>query len=299
MTSCVACVPGKYKQVLGTSACIGCPANTEAVAAGTTVCSSVAGFSGLGYALDDVARSCGVGLNETCATLANGATSNAGGAVDGALDANTNTFVSVAFNPNLARSCGITGTAACVASNAPFFQGAASLGNDGDINTATRTQYGIAPFWSVDFGRSTPVFAVNMPLVVLLAEQFGARARRDGAAAAAAVAAAAVTQAPAPPPAVSLLDRVLLGECGAGGCGLSPPQAAAAALLSQRTKMELPQLTIVRSPAMQANSRLSCTAARALRGGRALSTSPSATSTSCPTSSPSAMPKASSRSAAQ
>jgi hypothetical protein len=107
-------------------------------------------------------------LNETCKTLSNGATSNVGGAVDGALDGNANTFVSVAFNPNLARSCEITGTQACVASNAPLFQGAPSLGNDGDTNTATRSQYGTAnlpfvtPFWSVDFGRSTPVFAVKI-----------------------------------------------------------------------------------------------------------------------------------------
>ncbi len=166
MASCTACVPGKYKAVAGTSACITCPSNTEALGAASTICLSVGGFSGLGYVLEDVARSCGSALNATCKTLSNGATTNAGGAVDGALDGSASTFVSVAFNPNLARSCGVSGTEACVASNAPFFQGAASLGNDGDINTATRTQYGIAPFWSVDFGRSLPVFAVKILMMI-------------------------------------------------------------------------------------------------------------------------------------
>ena len=165
---CLACVPGKYKRVLGTSACITCPANTEAPGAATIVCSSVAGFSGIGYALEDVARSCGSTLTETCKTLSNGATTNAVGAVDGALDANTNTFVSVAFNPNLARSCGITGAAACLASNGPVGQGAANLAVDGDINTASATEYGRAfspyftPYWSVDFGRIRSVFAVKI-----------------------------------------------------------------------------------------------------------------------------------------
>ncbi len=177
--SCVACPAGKYKRVLGTSACIACPANTEAVAAGTTVCSSLAGFSGLGYALDDVARSCGVGLNETCKTLANGATSNAVG-VDGALDANVNTFVSVAFNPNVARSCGSTGTQACVASISPVFSGASVLNgaaNDGDTNTqagsdyeTARTPY-IRPYWGVDFGQTKSVVAVKI-LTTSLAWQY-------------------------------------------------------------------------------------------------------------------------------
>ena len=163
--SCVACPAGKFKGVLGTSACVDCPVNTETVGPAAKFCTSVAGFSGLGYALADVARSCGLALNQTCKTLSNGATSNVVG-VDGALDANANTFVSVAFNPNLARACGVSGTDACVASNAPVFQGAASLGNDGDINTATRTQYGIQPFWSVDFGSSRSVFAVKILMMI-------------------------------------------------------------------------------------------------------------------------------------
>jgi hypothetical protein len=178
--SCVACPAGKYKRVLGTSACIACPANTEAVAAGTTVCSSLAGFSGLGYALTDVARSCGVGLNETCKTLANGATTNAVGVADGALDANVNTFVSVAFNPNVARSCGNSGTAACVASISPVFSGASVLNgaaNDGDTNTqagsdyeTARTPY-IRPYWGVDFGQTKSVVAVKI-LTTSLAWQY-------------------------------------------------------------------------------------------------------------------------------
>jgi len=178
MASCAACPAGKYKRVTGTSACITCPANTVAVNAATTVCVGVAGFSGLGYPLEDVARSCGSTLTETCKTLSNGATSNAGGTTDGALDGSVSTFVSVAFNPNLARSCGSTGTQACVASNAPLFQGAPSLGNDGDTNTATRSQYGtanlpyITPYWSVDFGRSTSVFAVKI-LIMLAYGQDG------------------------------------------------------------------------------------------------------------------------------
>jgi hypothetical protein len=178
--SCVACPAGKYKRVLGTSACIACPANTEAVAAGTTVCSSLAGFSGLGYALEDVARSCGVGLNETCKTLANGATTNSVGVADGALDADVNTFVSVAFNPNVARSCGNSGTAACVASISPVFSGASVLNgaaNDGDTNTqagsdyeTARTPY-IRPYWGVDFGQTKSVVAVKI-LTTSLAWQY-------------------------------------------------------------------------------------------------------------------------------
>jgi hypothetical protein len=129
----------------------------------------VAGFSGLGYALADVARSCGVAMNETCKTLSNGATTNAVGAVDGALDGSASTFVSVAFNPNLARSCGISGAAACVASLSAFYLGAPSLANDGNTNTETRVNYwgggsGILPYWSVDFGRSRSVFAVKILL---------------------------------------------------------------------------------------------------------------------------------------
>jgi hypothetical protein len=171
MTSCVACVAGKYKRVIGTTACIGCPANTVAVGAATTVCSSVAGFSGLGYALDDVARSCGSALSGTCATLANGATTNAVGAADGALDANVNTFVSVAFNPNLARSCGSKGTAACAASISPVFSGASVVNggaNDGDTNTQAGSDYELArtpyirPYWGVDFGQTKSVVAVKI-----------------------------------------------------------------------------------------------------------------------------------------
>jgi hypothetical protein len=170
MASCVACPAGKYKRVVGNSACITCPANTVAVGAATTVCSSVAGFSGLGYALDDVARSCGSALNETCNTLSNGATSNAVGTMDGALDGSTNTFVSVAFNPNLARSCGSTGTAACVASISPVFSGAPVLNggaNDGDTNTQAGSDYEMArmpyirPYWGVDLGQIKSVFAVK------------------------------------------------------------------------------------------------------------------------------------------
>ncbi len=165
---CLACLPGQYKRVLGTSACITCPPNTEAPGAATAVCASLAGFSGLGYALEDVSRSCGSTLTETCATLSNGATTNAVGVVDGALDGNTNTFVSVAFNPNLARSCGKSGADACVASYAPVMYGGASLANDGNTNTQSQTDYGTArepyirPYWGVDFGRSRTVFAVKL-----------------------------------------------------------------------------------------------------------------------------------------
>jgi hypothetical protein len=173
MSSCTACVPGKYKRVLGTSACIDCPANTEAVGAATTVCASLPGFSGLGYALDDVAKSCGGALSGTCATLSNGATTNAAGATDGALDGSVSTFVSVAFNPNLARSCGSTGTDACVASIFPIFSatpGAVVNGaaNDGNTNTQINTDYGtvrapfVKPYWTVDFGRVRSVFAVKI-----------------------------------------------------------------------------------------------------------------------------------------
>ena len=168
MASCAACVPGKYKMVLGTSACIACPANTQAPGAATPVCSSLAGFSGLGYALDDVARSCGSALSGTCKTLSNGATSNAVGTTDGALDGSASTFVSVAFNPNLARSCGSKGTDACVASYAPAMFGGASLANDGNTNTQSQTDYGTArepyirPYWGVDFGQRRTVFAVKL-----------------------------------------------------------------------------------------------------------------------------------------
>ena len=57
-------------------------------------------------------------------------------------DGNANTFVSVVFNPNLARSCGSTGTVECGANNAPLFLGAASLTIDGDTNTVSATDYG-------------------------------------------------------------------------------------------------------------------------------------------------------------
>jgi hypothetical protein len=107
-------------------------------------------------------------LNETCKTLSNGATSNAGGTTDGALDGSVSTFVSVAFNPNLARSCGNTGTVACLANSGPAGQGAAGLAVDGDINTASATEYGTArlpyytPYWGVDFGQVRSVFAVKI-----------------------------------------------------------------------------------------------------------------------------------------
>lgn len=173
MSSCTACVPGKYKRVLGTSACIDCPANTEAPAAATPVCSSLAGFSGLGYALDDVAQSCGGALSGTCKTLSNGATPNVVGTKDAALDGSVSTFVSVAFNPNLARSCGSTGTDACVASIRPVFSGTPGAvvsggANDGNTNTQSNTDYGTArlpylkPYWTVDFGVVRSVFAVKI-----------------------------------------------------------------------------------------------------------------------------------------
>jgi hypothetical protein len=128
----------------------------------------VAGFSGLGYALEDVARSCGSALNETCKTLSNGATTNAVGVVDGALDGSASTFVNIAFNPNLARACGSTGTQACLANSGPAGQGAANLAVDGNINTASATEYGTArlpyftPYWGVDFGQVRSVFAVKI-----------------------------------------------------------------------------------------------------------------------------------------
>ncbi len=162
--NCSACVPGKYKNVLGTSPCLDCPANMEARGFASVVCASLPGYNGLGYALDDVGRSCGSGLNAACTTLSNGATSNAGGATDGALDGSASTFVSVAFNPNLARSCGAAGTSACAATSAPFLLGAAGLANDGDTNTLSQTDVSLTnrSWWGVDFGKSKAVFAVNI-----------------------------------------------------------------------------------------------------------------------------------------
>ena len=164
MFNCSACVPGKYKRVLGTSACLDCPANTEAPGFATIVCASLPGYNGLGYALDDVGRSCGSGLNAACTTLSNGATSNAVGATDGVLDGNTLTYVSVAFNPNVARSCGAAGTSACAATYAPALTGGASLANDGNTNTVTQTDVSssVRPYWGVDFGQSRAVFAVKI-----------------------------------------------------------------------------------------------------------------------------------------
>jgi hypothetical protein len=140
MFECSACVPGKFKRFLGTSACVDCPANTEATGIAWKVCASLSGYNGLGYALDDVARSCGGSLSGTCPTLSNGATSNAAGGADGALDGSVSTSVSVTFGQNLARSCGNTGTSAC----------------------ATTTGSVYRPWWGVDFGRSRSVFAVNV-----------------------------------------------------------------------------------------------------------------------------------------
>ena len=139
MFECAACVPGKFKRFLGTSSCMDCPANTEATGAAWKVCASLPGYNGLGYALEDVGRSCGTSLSETCPTLSNGATS-VGSAGDGALDNSLGTYVSVVFNQNLARSCGNTGTTAC----------------------ATTTGSVYRPWWGVDFGRSRSVFAVNV-----------------------------------------------------------------------------------------------------------------------------------------
>jgi len=164
MFSCSACMSGKFKRVLGTSACVDCPANMEAPGFASVVCASLPGYNGLGYALDDVARSCGASLSATCNTLSNGATST-GTAADGALDSSVSTFVSVSFNPNLARSCGNTGTGSCFASHEPVFLGAASLANDGNTNTRSEADYQIGsvrPYWRVDFGQSRTVFAVKI-----------------------------------------------------------------------------------------------------------------------------------------
>ena len=120
-------------------ACVACPANTEATSAAATVCAGKAGFCGLGYALADVARSCGGSLTEACATLSNGATS-IGSAGDGALDGSAGTYVRVVFGQNLARSCGNTGTTACATTAGSLFR----------------------PWWGVDFGRRRSVFAVNV-----------------------------------------------------------------------------------------------------------------------------------------
>ena len=164
MFNCAACVPGKFKRFLGTSSCMDCPANTEALGIASKVCASLPGYNGLGYALDDVGRSCGASLTGTCTTLSNGATST-GTAADGALDSSVSTFVSVSFNPNLARSCGNTGTGSCFASHEPVFLGAASLANDGNTNTRSEADYQIGsvrPYWRVDFGQSRTVFAVKI-----------------------------------------------------------------------------------------------------------------------------------------
>jgi len=165
MFSCSACVPGKYKNVLGTSACVDCPANMEARGFASRVCASLPGFNGLGYALDDVGRSCGASLTGTCSTLSNGAVST-GTAFDGALDASTSTYVSVTFNQNLARSCGATGTAACVSSSAPLLSGSADLAIDASTSSQMQTNNeaasAVRPWWQVDFGVSRSVFAVSV-----------------------------------------------------------------------------------------------------------------------------------------
>jgi hypothetical protein len=167
MFNCAACVPGKFKRILGTSACVECPANTEALGFATVVCASLPGYNGLGYALDDVARSCGSGLNAACSTLSNGATST-GTAADGAVDSSLSTLVSVSFNPNLARACGNTGTLACAASQAPVLLGAAGLANDGNTGTQSQADFGavrlpyVRPYWAVDLWQSRPVFAVKV-----------------------------------------------------------------------------------------------------------------------------------------
>jgi hypothetical protein len=165
MFNCTACVPGKYKNVLGRGPCLDCPANMEAKGFASIVCASLPGYNGLGYALEDVGRSCGASLNGTCnITLSNGAVST-GTTSDGALDASLSTFVSVTFNQNLARSCGTAGTAACVVSHAPVFGGAAALANDGDINTQSLTgsqNSSVRPYWRVDFGQRRSVFAVKI-----------------------------------------------------------------------------------------------------------------------------------------
>ena len=140
MFNCAACVPGKFKRVLGTSACVDCPANMEAPGSASIVCASLPGYNGLGYALEDVARSCGNSSSGTCTTLSNGATSNAAGGADGGLDASAGTSVSVVFSQNLARSCGNTGTSACATS----------------VGSPAR------PWWRVDFGQRRSVFAVSV-----------------------------------------------------------------------------------------------------------------------------------------
>jgi hypothetical protein len=165
MFSCSACVPGKYKMVLGTSACVDCPANMEAPGFGTRLCTSLPGFNGLGYALDDVGRSCGASLTGTCSTLSNGAVST-GTAFDGALDASTSTYVSVTFNQNLARLCGNTGAVACVTSSSPLLSGSADLAIDGSTSSQMQTNNeaasAVRPWWQVDLGQSRSVFAVNV-----------------------------------------------------------------------------------------------------------------------------------------
>jgi hypothetical protein len=166
MFNCSACVPGKYKNVLGKGPCLDCPANMEAKGFASVLCASLPGYNGLGYALEDVGRSCGASLNGTCSTFSNGGVST-GTTADGALDASTSTYVSVTFNPNLARSCGTAGTAACVVSHAPALGGAASLVNDADINTQSLTGRGnetasLRPYWRVDFGQRRTVFAVKI-----------------------------------------------------------------------------------------------------------------------------------------
>jgi len=165
MFNCSACVPGKFKHILGTSACMHCPANMEALGFASRVCASLPGFNGIGYALDDVGRSCGASLTGTCNTLSNGAVST-GTTLDGALDGSTSTFVSVTFNQNLARSCGNAGTAACVASSSPLLSGTADLAIDGSTSSQMQTNNELAsavrPWWRVDFGRERSVFAVNV-----------------------------------------------------------------------------------------------------------------------------------------
>ena len=165
MFSCTACVPGKFKHILGTSACMDCPANMEALGFASRVCASLPGFNGLGYALDDVGRSCGASLTGTCTTFSNGAVST-GTTLDGAIDASTSTFVSVTFNQNLARSCGSAGTAACVATSSPLLSGTAGLAIDGSTSSQMQTNSeaasAVRPWWGVDFGQSRSVFAVRV-----------------------------------------------------------------------------------------------------------------------------------------
>jgi hypothetical protein len=142
-----------------------CPANTEARGFASRVCESLPGFNGIGYALDDVGRSCGASLTGTCSTLSNGAVST-GTTLDGALDGSTSTFVSVTFNQNLARSCGSAGTAACVASSSALLSGTAGLAIDGSTSSQMQTNSeaasAVRPWWGVDFGRERSVFTVNV-----------------------------------------------------------------------------------------------------------------------------------------